>query len=380
MQEKFDAKTLINRYRSGLCSAEEKAIVESWHIQSIRDAKYVPDEAELSRVGESIWAALPLHERRTKQSFPLWAKYMSAACLLLIAFILVYQFYDTGDDYKNGMVNTTIKSGRYQDDVVPGGNKARLTLADGKELVLDGAADGLLANQGSADIKKTADGQLIYIADRTKHAAVLNTLSTPKGGQYRLTLPDGTRVFLNSASSITYPTVFNGSKRSVKLSGEAYLEVAANKDFPFEVQTDRQIIKVLGTHFNVSNYQDEGVAKTTLIEGKVKIVVAAREYQLLPGQQATVNQTKVHISNEDVDQAVAWMHGDFIFRDENIQSIMRKLERWYDIEVAYEGSVKDVDFGAEISRNKNLSQVLKILEETGGAHFKIEGRRVTVMP
>lgn len=373
MQHNYNSEDLINRYKSGTCSLEEKAIVESWHIKMLAESDFMPDEEELNRAGKAIWAALPLHEgRHTPKKMGLWLKYAAAAVLLVVSAGLYFVNFKGTDASKQP------SAARYKNDVNPGGNKAILVLADGKKVVLDDAKDGLLAREGKAMINKTADGQLTY-HNQQEGAAVMNKLSTPKGGQYQVVLPDGSKVWLNSASTLTFPTAFTGGSRDIQLSGEAYFEVAKNKVLPFKVHTDKQVVEVLGTHFNVNSYAGETTIKTTLLEGSVKVAVGGKDYLLKPGQQASVGN-RVKIINADVDQAVAWMNGDFNFKDENIHSIMRKLERWYDIEVVYKGEVSDIDFGAEISRSRSLSQVLTILEETGGVHFKIEGRRVTVMP
>jgi transmembrane sensor len=285
--------------------------------------------------------------------------------------------------------------------IPPGGNKAVLTLANGSKIVLDSAQNGELLLQGGASVNKTGNGQLAYhpSAGNPEAEVVYNMLSTPKSGQFKLILSDGTRVWLNAASSIKYFTSFSGGPRKVELTGEAYFEVAKKgKDAPFLVTVNGTQIAVLGTHFNVMAYNDEPDMKTTLLEGSVMLSLAGNKQLLKPGQQAQVPLRKTgngpaagdenvaasgKIKVVDIPETagvIAWKEGNFIFEGEPIQSIMRKLSRWYDLEVSYKGSVTREGFNGTISRFEPASEVLKMLELTGLLHFKVEGRRITVMP
>lgn len=370
----YKSEDLLYKYKQGTCSEEERAIVESWHIKELYDNDFIPEEEELNRAKKAIWDTLPIHDQ-SKSIRPLWVKYAAAASFIFLLSTVAY-FYTTK---KEKPVAQLTQAERFKNDVDPGNNKAILILADGKRVTLDNAKSGLLAQQGEASIRKTADGQIIYNQNNQSETDVLiNRLVTPRGGQHKITLSDGTRVWLNSASMLSYPTTFTGEFREVKLSGEAYFEVAHNPELPFRVISDKQVVQVLGTHFNINCYPTETAVKTTLLQGSVKIIHESKDYLLKPGQQAAV-ANGVKIEKGDIDQAMAWMNGDFNFKDDNIKSIMRKLERWYDIEVIYDGAVSDIDYGAEISRTKSLVQVLNYLEKTGNVHFKIEGRRVTVM-
>jgi len=372
----YNSEDLLYKYKQGTCSEEERAIVESWHIKALYDNSFMPDEEELIRAKKAIWDALPIHHEATNRPIrSLWTRYAAAASFIFMLSAGVY-FYITKKEKPSVQLT---QAQRFKNDVDPGSNKAVLILADGKQVPLDNAQSGLLARQGEANIQKTADGQIIYNQnDQSEKNVLINRLVTPRGGQHKITLSDGTHVWLNSASTLSYPTVFTGKSREVKLSGEAYFEVAHNPGLPFRVISDKQVVQVLGTHFNVNCYPTEDVVKTTLLEGSVKVLFETKDYLLKPGQQAGVDK-QVQIQKADVDQTMAWMNGDFNFKDDNIRSIMRKLERWYDIEVVYDGAVSDIDYGAEISRTKSLAQVLNILEKAGNVHFKIEGRRVTVM-
>jgi transmembrane sensor len=261
-----------------------------------------------------------------------------------------------------------------KNDVAPGGNKALLILADGSTIVLDSAANGAIAKQEMTTIRKSADGQIIYEANsspvsRLPSAVLYNTMRTPKGGQYQLTLPDGSKVWLNAASSITYPTTFNGSTREVSMTGEAYFEVAKNRSKPFVVKTTKEEIRVLGTEFNVNAYEDEAAMKTSLLEGSVKI----GNKTLRPGQAYISG----HVVQTNTQQDVAWKNGYFNFDKADLPAVLRQLSRWYDIEVKYEGPVKRRVFRGELQRNLTLMQITNILKEMD-VKFRLENRTLFV--
>ncbi len=266
-------------------------------------------------------------------------------------------------------------------DVLPGGNKAILTLANGGTIILDSTANGTLAQQGNASVVKLANGQLAYTTAGKETGPVLyNTMTTPRGGQYKIQLPDGTDVWLNAASSITYPTAFTGSERTVTVTGEVYFEVAKDKAKPFHVKVNNLFVDVLGTHFNINSYGDETAVKTTLLEGSVKITAGKENRMLRPGEQAQVAQHRVTVvSNADIDQVMAWKNGLFNFNKLSLQEVLRQLSRWYDVEVVYQGTLTPRKFGGEIQRDLNLSEVLDGLRETG-VHFSIDGKKLIVTP
>ena len=258
-------------------------------------------------------------------------------------------------------------------DIPPGTNKAVLTLADGSTIALDSAHEGSLTQQGKTQLLKTGDGALRYktLAGNEHTAVTYNVLSTPMGGQYRLDLPDGSKVWLNAASSIRYPTAFTGSDREVEVSGEAYFEIAKNTAMPFRVHTVGHLgehnpmnIDVLGTHFNVNAYADESSIRTTLLEGGVRVTKGKNTGLLKPGQQVTLEGDGPFrwIPDADVDQAVAWKNGVFEFDDEEVPAIMRQIGRWYNVDVVYEGPVPTDRFTGSVSRSTSLSGVLKILK------------------
>lgn len=276
--------------------------------------------------------------------------------------------------------------------IAPGSNKALLTLADGSKIALDDAASGELAKQSGTNVSKAARGQLVYTIDNTISKSnsatspqpVYNTIETPKGGQFQVDLPDGTKVWLNAGSSLRYPTSFNGKIRSVELTGEAYFEVAKNAHKPFKVLSNTQEVEVLGTHFNISSYTDDSSVKTTLLEGSVKVLSskANQSRLLVPGQQSDINYANNSFSVKAVntDEVIAWKNGYFLFADEDLKSIMSKFARWYNVDVEYKGDVNNLRFGGMVSRSKDLTQALKVIEQTGSVKIKIEGRRVIVMP
>jgi transmembrane sensor len=273
-------------------------------------------------------------------------------------------------------------SQRYRNDVRPGRNAAVLTLAGGRTVVLDDSAPKTIGRQGNTVIRNDS-GQLAYQAETGKASEIFyNTLTTQKGNQYHLTLPDGTKVWLNAASSITYPTVFAGNQRKVTISGEAYFEVTKNQQQPFTVQQGDMSVQVLGTSFDVNGYGDEAALKTTLVEGKVKVGNGGAASLLDPGQQAVIAKGGNSISidhNPDIEAVLAWKNGSFSFKDAGIAAIMQQVQRWYDVDVAYEANITK-HFVADIPRNVPLSQLLQLLEATDQVHFRIEGKKVMVLP
>lgn len=264
---------------------------------------------------------------------------------------------------------------RFKNDVNPGGYKARLTLADGTVVVLDSVVNGELAKQGGT-VVLNKDGQLVYDVQHTTKDVLYNTLSTAKGEIYTTTLSDGSKIWLNSASSIRFPVSFTGSERRVEITGEAYFEVAKDPAKKFIVTGNGITTEVLGTHFNVNTYADEATSKVTLLEGSVRI---NNSVTIKPGQQAQVAGSISVNSNVNVDEVMAWKNGFFQFNSSSIESVMRQIMRWYDVEVAFEGKVTE-KLGGEIPRNVPLSSLLKMLERTGLVEFRIEGKKVTVMP
>ncbi|NRF41970.1 FecR family protein [Pedobacter foliorum] len=321
---------------------------------------------------QAIYQTTPVSKKPVKLPLLKWIS-VAAAVLLIASVGILFLTHKTKPLQQ--------MASKHRHVITPGGNKAMLTLADGSKVALTGGAAGKVASQGGVLITKTAKGQLTYINTGSALSSNgYNVIETPKGGQYQVTLPDGTGVWLNAASTLKYPVVFAGGERKVELNGEAYFEVAHNKKLPFRVVSNHQTVEVLGTHFNINSYQEEGIQKTTLLEGSVKVSVLKSTSILKPGQQAQVWKNKtIEVSIVDTEEAVAWKNGYFRFHREDIESIMRKVSRWYNVNVEFKGGISDEKFNGTISRTKNINQVLEMLETTNAVHFKIEGRRVSVM-
>ncbi len=264
---------------------------------------------------------------------------------------------------------------------MPGGNKAILTLADGTKVELDTASNGTVTKQGNITVIKL-DGQLAYnVEGNLAREAVYNTITTPKGGQYRLLLADGSKVWLNAASSLRFPTTFTSKERRVELTGEGYFEVAHNTEKPFYVSVREMDVKVLGTHFNINSYQDDEVIRTTLLEGSVFVSSKKikRAAVLKPGQQALLNGVQLDVKKDiDTEVIMAWKNGKFNFDGDNIQTVMRQLEKWYDVQVEYRGDITTEEFVGVISRNVNLSEILNMLEKTNAVDFELKGKKIIV--
>jgi transmembrane sensor len=377
MREPYNAKLLLQKYLDGKASQEEQAIVESWQLEfPLADHEVLGAEETAADLEEVRMNLLKLSGYR--KPFRLWPRIAAAAALVLIVSGLYLYNRDT----------TSNDGVPYASNISPGGNKAYLILADGKRIALTDAANGTLARQAGVQITKTEDGQLVYTVLENKSAAALyNTIETPKGGQYQVSLPDGTRVWLNAASSLKYPASFSSVKeRRVELSGEAYFEVAHNKAVPFIVTTDRQAVTVLGTHFDINSYANETRVKTTLLEGSVRVNALRPGTEpdlngtvLKPNQQSVLTSGTISVQNVEGAYEIAWKNGFFMFNYENLEQVMMKISRWYDIDVRYEDEdVKQQIFLGTVSRFENISKVLNMLEKTGNVKFLIEGKIVKI--
>jgi len=303
-----------------------------------------------------------------------------AAVLLVVLFVALYLNRSSTD------VPQQVNINQQMDTVIaPGGTKAMLTLADGTKIELTEAKIGELANDGTVSIRKTANGQLTYdlsnLADDNSGMIKYNTIETPRGGEYHVILPDGTSVWLNSASSLKFPTRFSGTTREVTLVGEAYFEVFHNDKLPFHVHVKDTKVGVLGTHFNVSAYEDDDGVTTTLLEGSVSVSKDKKEFVLKPGQQSVTagNAGRIVVKSADIEQVMAWRNGYFRFNDEEIGSILKKVSRWYDVDIEYRTVKQGQRLGGISSRSKSLNDLMDQLEKIGNLHFKIEGRRIIVL-
>lgn len=311
-------------------------------------------------------------------------RYYYAAASVVVAAVLSVGVYFSYQKNTASKATMTAKLTRPARPIVHGSTKAVLTLADGSKITLDDHSAGALAKQSGVKISKTADGQLVYQSVPVNGADVknqFNTMETPRGGIYQVNLPDGTHVWLNSATKLTYPVAFTGSERRVELSGEAYFEVVHNAEKPFKVISTNQEIEVLGTHFNANTYADEPSFRTTLLQGSVKVTAtqSGAAKVIKPGQQAVLRLTGIQIHKVDADNAIAWKTGLFRFENEPVASIMKKISRWYDVDIVYNDDVSDMRFGGTVSRFADINKVLSKLQLTNTIHFKIEGRRIIVM-
>lgn len=372
---------LLQKYQNGTLSTEDKDKLDAWYLHQASASKLQLNEYELQDSYDFIKSKLPLQPETRVIS--LWPRIAVAASIVLLLGTGVFYFTKPKEKQPIEVVEKT-------QEIAPGGSRGILTLSNGKQIVLAAiSSKDTIAKEGEEDevtIKMNADGTITYIVnpnavDSKNDANSFNTLSTPTGGQYNIVLADGTKVFLNAVSSIKYPTQFKGNQRIVELEGEAYFEVAKNKEKPFIVKSENQSIEVLGTHFNVHAYPNETVVKTTLLEGSVAVTAKNQKSVLRPGQQSNVadNFGTIKIREVDTEAAVAWKNGRFKFDNADLKSVMKQLERWYGIKVEYRGDVSDVRFNGGTFMNKNLSEVLKVLE-LNNIKFKIEGKTVTVYP
>jgi ferric-dicitrate binding protein FerR (iron transport regulator) len=356
--------------------------------ESAEEGDAVPGERDWER----IWAVIragTVAGRWPRLFSMAWAAVAAVVILMLGGGVLYWV-----NTKRKATAPASVVSHHYKNDIAPGGNKAVLTLANGSVIVLDSAHDGMLAQQGNTKIVKLDGGALAYRAatgskGQTTGQTGYNTIATPRGGQYRIILPDGSKVWLNAASSLRFPAAFTGRERTVELTGEAYFEIVKNAEKPFHVRVpsggtngEDMDVEVLGTSFNVMAYANEDKMHTTLLEGKVKVKQGARAENLSPGRQAIVDQTThaMEVADGNIDQAVAWKDGLFRFKETDIRELMRQVERWYDVEVVYRTTRGDQDFTGVVSRNKNVSTLLQMLELTGTVHFKIEGATIIVLP
>ncbi|MEO9022859.1 MAG: FecR domain-containing protein [Ginsengibacter sp.] len=342
-------------------------------------AEKIPDDIK-NRVWQSVISKAD--NGRIVKMKPRRVWMVAASALIILASGILYFYVNKNQSHLDS--GNVVKNAVLKNDIAPGGNKAILTLANGSTIVLDSAQNGTLTQQGSAKVVKLDDGKLVYREDENSSAVAIqyNTITTPRGGQYQLILADGSKVWLNAASSIRFPTAFTGKEREVQITGEAYFEVAHNADMPFHVKVNNMDVAVLGTHFNINAYNDEGVMKTTLLEGSVKVSEGNENVLIKPGEQAQIKKSsdKIIVKKDvDMEEVVAWKNGKFIFQDADIRSIMRQLERWYNITtVSYEGNVTNEEFVGVISRDVNVSQILSMLQSTGTVKFEVEGRKIIV--
>jgi len=377
---KQEIADLLDRYHKGETTPEEDVQLDLWYHKEVGLSDWVPNTGTGERGGllkQRIDAQINEVEVPKRRN---WYQYAAAAIIFMALSAGLYFF--TAQRRSPGV--TTEELSR-TNDIAPGSNKAILTLADGSKISLTDVVEGKLATQSGIVITKTAEGQLVYTVnsgtqETTNAALSYNTISTPQGGQHQINLPDGTKVWLNSGSSLKFPVNFSGlHERKVELLGEAYFEVKKNKDKPFSVLSQGQTVKVFGTHFNVMAYPNEKDMETTLLEGSVSVKAGLAETFIVPGQQSQLNNGKISVSKlADPEAVVAWKNQLFQFDNTDIDKVLRQIERWYDVEVKYAGPKPDVSFTGVVPRNVKVSKILMALEQTCGVKFEIEGRNITV--
>lgn len=378
--EKKDIKKVLDKVSAGTATPQEEQAAKYWLHYFSKDDIPELSEDELNQETEAIYKSL-MKEKVPVKVNRLWYQAVAAACLLMVVGAGLFYYRQHNPEVKQVTASNIVPN-----DVAPAKNTATLTLADGKKITLADAPIGLIAEQRNVSIFKTADGKLIYKSKPLKASETpflgnpeLNIISTARGQQYQVILPDGSKIWLNAASSFTFPATFVSLKqRKVELTGEAYFEVAKDKSHPFIVKTDKQEVEVLGTHFNVNSYSDEEATKTTLLEGSVKVSNSNEQKILRPGQESLLAKSSLVIRNADTQEAVAWKNGDFIFNNEDFGSILRQVARWYNVEIIDNGNHENLHLSGTVSRSKNISAVLKALEITGKVKFKIDGNRVIV--
>lgn len=394
-------KTSLNRFFKNQCSPVEREEIIRWLLDPSNDLlirhwlrdhwESLPAD-ELADIDqepdmEKLWGKirtrikedeLDPHKGNASPKFPEIHFRKWAVAALFVGVLLGTYFIYTANSFKQkALAYETVKPSN--DIAPPTQARATLKLADGSTVYLDDHVNGTLARQGGIEIRRNEMGEIIY-SGAASDAITMNTLSLPKGSKpIRLVLADGSLVWLNAASSITYPTAFVGQERRVSITGEAYFEVSENKAMPFFVEHNQLLVKVLGTHFNVNAYDNEANIKVTLLEGVVDVGDGSMTKRLAPGQQASISKRKISVDEAvDTEEVMAWKNGQFYFGGSDIKSIMNQIERYYDVEVEFRDDVP-YRFVAKISRDVNVSAFLQKLELTNLIHFNIEGKKIIVM-
>jgi transmembrane sensor len=382
---------LLSRFNNGTATADELAELES--LLADPDAigmlqepgEKIPADARFFEEGksEAMLAMILQRNRKTVKMMPqrrknAWTLLVAAACIIMVAGTVLFISVKPTN-------NTTTKQVARDEPtnvVVPGGDKAVLMLGDGSTITLDSTANGTISLQGATQVSK-ASGQLIYALNdipASATAVLYNTLKTPRGGQYQLVLADGTRVWMNASSSLHFPTAFPGKERVVELTGEAYFEVAKNNQRAFSVRVNGITVNVLGTHFNVMAYENEGATAITLLEGAVKVTRENNEVMLRPGQQARLQPGSAFqvIDQVNLEETIAWKNGYFQLNHTRLDVLMRQVERWYDVDVVYQGNIPKRQFGGKIPRKSDIKEVMKLLE-LSKVYSRIEGNKITIL-
>ncbi|MBS7564713.1 FecR domain-containing protein [Mucilaginibacter sp. Bleaf8] len=383
-KEEFVA--LYEKCQTEQCTTEDLRLLEKYQDDfELEERPWLPEMGDKQQLRNQLLselrAKLPSPRKEARSLFRKMAFAAAILAFISTGIFFYHRWNGRAVDVKDHF--TKVKDEKAP--ILPGRNKAILIQANGNMIDLDGSGNGHLSKEGGADVTKLANGKLVYnkgAVPEGQNITAYNTIATPRGGQYQLTLADGTSVWLNAASSLKFPTTFSGRERMVELTGEAYFEVAKNRNMPFRVLANGVNVKVLGTHFNVMAYPDENAVQTTLLEGSVRLQKDSAEVMLTPGEQGQIRPgaRAFKVREVKVNDVISWKNGLFTFDNENIKTIMRNVSRWYDVDIEYEGQLGKQNFGGSVSKFNDISYLLKTLELTGTVHFKVDGRRITVMP
>lgn len=379
MKDSKHIKLLFERYLNNHASREETAELFQYFQdtnnkealeQMIENQLESRDKEELidKMILDRVFGKIDLDTEPQNITSPTWYKITGVAAAIILIISISYLF-----------LNRSTYNDHTATIIEPGRDKATLVLSSGKTIVLEDVANGKLTEELGTTIEKTEKGGINYkIEGNTDVRIAMNLLNVPKGGQFQITLSDGTKVWLNSNSSLKYPSAFSTSERRVELTGEAYFEVSKNKQKPFIVETSLQKVEVLGTKFNINAYDDESSTQTSLAEGSVRVSCKNNTTLLKPGQQSTLTDQNIAVRSINLDQVLDWKNGDFNFSNNNLKEIMRKISRWYNIEVIFEGPISQETYVAQISRKKRLNDVLRALQLSGSIKYSIRNNKLYI--
>ncbi len=379
MKDSKHIKLLFERYLNNHASREETAELFQYFQdtnnkealeQMIENQLESRDKEELidKMILDRVFGKIDLDTEPQNFKSPTWYKTTGVAAAIILIISISYLF-----------LNRSTYNDHTATIIEPGRDKATLVLSSGKTIVLADVANGKLTEELGTTIEKTEKGGINYkIEGNTDVRIAMNLLNVPKGGQFQITLSDGTKVWLNSNSSLKYPSAFSTSERRVELTGEAYFEVSKNKQKPFIVETSLQKVEVLGTKFNINAYDDESSTQTSLAEGSVRVSCKNNTTLLKPGQQSTLTDQNIAVRSINLDQVLDWKNGDFNFSNNNLKEIMRKISRWYNIEVIFEGPISQETYVAQISRKKRLNDVLRALQLSGSIKYNIRNNKLYI--
>jgi hypothetical protein len=377
-------RDILAKYEAGTITEDELLVLENWYasfegnpdlIDSLSAEERVFRKNQLQeKIFDQIDAETSTSLAPPKKRFflhPGNRLWQAAASLIFLCAVSFYIFKQQADQ-------SPIPAKEQSSSIHPATNKATLTLGNGEKILLDESKNGELSTEGNIHINKLKSGNLVYTAGKNVDKVHVNTLTTPRGGRYQLTLADGTQVWLNAQSSISYPSAFRGSSREVSISGEVYFEVAHNAAMPFRVRSENQVIEVLGTHFNVNTYKAEARTKTTLLSGSIALTHAHQRLMLKPGEQGIVAGESMSIKNVDPTEVIAWKEGYFDFTDADIGSVVDELGRWYNVDIQYQGATTSETFTGRIPRSWSFEKVLHLLKTFKSIQVEMQGRRLIV--